>query len=382
LRIVIAPDSFKDCLSAQRVAQAIARGVRQAMPESLIDLVPMADGGQGTVDAILASVDAHRRPIDVTGPLGTKVQAELALLKNGTLALFEMASASGLEIVPPADRNPMLTTTRGTGELLRAALDAGVERILIGIGGSATNDGGIGLAQALGYRLLDEQGNEIPLGGQGLKKLASIHPDSRHPLIGQIPIDVACDVTNPLTGPTGASAIYGPQKGATPAMVEELDQGLAHLANVVRRDLGVNMDSPGSGAAGGLGGGLIAFAEARLCRGIDIVIQAVELRDRLRGADLCLTGEGRLDQQSAFGKTASGVAQLARELGVPVVAIVGARSGPTSSLHQLGLSAIFDVTPGPMSLNQAVDQAEENISYVAEQVARLFLVRCQIDVGK
>ncbi len=375
MRIVIAPDSFKDCLPARQVAEAIAQGVRRIVPSATIDLVPMADGGQGTVDAVLASTPGHRQQITVIGPLGEPTPAEFALLHDGEIALFEMACASGLEKVPLPARNPMKTTTHGTGELLLAAIDSGARKILIGIGGSATNDGGIGLAQALGYRLLDRAGKPVSFGGDGLLQLDAIDATFRHPRVHQVSIEVACDVTNPLTGPSGASAIYGPQKGATPDMVKKLDDGLARLAEIVQRDLGIHMDGPGAGAAGGLGGGLVAFAGARLKRGIDIVIDAVDLRRRLDGADLCLTGEGRMDSQSSFGKTASGVATVAKQAGVPAVAIVGARLGEPTSLHEIGMTAIFDATPGPMSLGEAVDQAAANIAYVAEQVARLFLSR-------
>jgi glycerate kinase len=357
------------------VAQAMAQGVQRVIPSASIDLVPMADGGQGTVDAVLASTPGERHHVNVTGPLGEPTLAEFALLEQREVALFEMASASGLERVPVTSRNPMKTTTLGTGELLLAAINSGAKHILIGIGGSATNDGGIGLAQAIGYRMLDQAGNDVSLGGEGLLELHAIDSTHRDPRIDQVSIDVACDVTNPLTGPTGASAIYGPQKGATPSMVEKLDTGLKRLAEIVQRDLGINMDGPGAGAAGGLGGGLVAFAGARLKRGIDIVMDAVDLRRRLQQADFCLTGEGRMDSQSSFGKTASGVATLAKQEGVPTIAIVGARSGEANSLHELGITAIFDATPGPMSLSDAVEQAPANIAYVAEQVARMFLVR-------
>jgi glycerate kinase len=351
----------------------MAQGVRRIIPSAMIDLIPMADGGQGTVDAVLASTPGQRPKVTVTGPLGEPAAAEFALLQQGEVALFEMACASGLERVPLSARNPMKTTTYGTGELLLAAIDSGAKRILIGIGGSATNDGGIGLAQAIGFRMLDHAGNEVSFGGDGLLEIDAIDPTNRDPRIDQVSIEVACDVTNPLTGPSGASAIYGPQKGATPDMVRMLDEGLSRLAEIVRRDLGIHMDGPGAGAAGGLGGGLVAFAGARLKRGIDIVIEAVDLRHRLEAADLCLTGEGRMDSQSSFGKTASGVAAVAKEMGVPTVAIVGARMGEPTSLHELGITAIFDATPGPMSLSEAVDHAPANIAYVAEQVARFFL---------
>jgi glycerate kinase len=373
LRVVIAPDSFKDCLAAADVANAIAAGVRRADPSAFIDLIPMADGGQGTVDAVLACVPGSRVAVDVVGPLGMPVSATLAIIDNGRSALFEMASASGLELVPVDQRNPLFATTLGTGQLLRAALDLGVDRILIGIGGSATNDGGAGMAQAIGYRLLDSAGRDIPPGADPLDQLTRIEVDHAHQRLAHVRIDVACDVTNPLTGPEGASAVYGPQKGATPDIVEKLDGRLKHLAAIVRRDLGREMDGLGSGAAGGLGGGLRAFAHAQLQRGIDVVAGAVCLDERLAGADLCITGEGSLDEQSAFGKTAVGVARRARALGVPTVALTGALGRRLAPLHDAGLVAYFDIIPRPTDLADALAQAADNLTLSAEQVVRLFL---------
>jgi len=377
LRILIAPDSFKDCLTATQVAQAIEAGIRQVDPRIETILVPMADGGQGSVDAVLRSTEGKRQVVSVMGPLGTPVQGVIAILDDEKTALFEMASASGLELVPRADRNPMRTTTFGTGELLSAALDSGVERIIIGIGGSATNDGGAGVAQALGYALLDSEGNPIGLGGGNLHHLDRIDAANVHPRLKDVIIEVACDVTNPLTGPEGASHVYGPQKGATPEMVQRLDANLERLAKIVERDLGVKMDQPGAGAAGGLGGGLIAFAHAKLRRGIELIADAVHLRDRMQGMDLCITGEGAIDGQSAFGKTAVGVAQVAQELGIPVVAIAGSRGKDAHRVIERGITAYFDITPRPLSLEEALASAKENIAETAEQIVRLFTA-CRI----
>lgn len=372
MRILIAPDSFKDCLTATQVAQAIEAGIHRVDPGIETILVPMADGGQGSVDAVLRSTEGERRKISVMGPLGTSVQGTLALFDGGKTALFEMASASGLELVPLAQRNPMRTTTFGTGELLCAALDNGAERIIVGIGGSATNDGGAGAAQALGYALLDKEGNPIGLGGGYLHLLDRIDVTNVHPLLKDASVEVACDVTNPLTGPEGASHVYGPQKGATPEMVRHLDANLEHLARIVERDLGVTMNQPGAGAAGGLGGGLVAFAHAKLRRGIELIADAVHLRDRMKGADLCITGEGAIDSQSAFGKTAVGVAKVGQELGIPVVAIAGSRGIDAHRVIEYGVTAYFDITPRPTSLEDALANAKENITVTAEQIVRLF----------
>lgn len=373
MRIVLAPDSFKDCLSATRVCASLAEGVLRADPAADVVRVPMADGGQGTTEAILDAVGGERKYMRVSGPLGSPVETAYALVDGGRTAIIEMAAASGLELVPPDQRDPRRTTTFGTGELLRAALDADVDRVIVGIGGSATNDGGAGMAEALGYRLWNDNGESIPRGGGFLRELARIDSSHRHPRLGKIPIDVACDVTNPLTGPNGASAIYGPQKGATPDVVAELDGNLQHLASIIRRDLGIDVENlPGGGAAGGLGAGLVAFAKAELRRGVELVIDVVRLQDKLEGADLCLTGEGRMDSQSAFGKTAVGVARLCRSMSVPVVAIVGAIEGDVSALYSEGLTACFSIARRPQSLTEAIAECEDALARQAENIVRLF----------
>lgn len=374
MRLVIAPDSFKDCLSAIEVADAMALGASKVDHAVETNLVPMVDGGQGTLDAILRSTGGVRRSVEVVGPLGKPVTAQFGLIDDGRTAVFEMASASGLELVPPAERDARVTTTYGTGQLLVAAIEAGAQRVLIGIGGSATNDGGAGLAEALGFRLLDRLGRPIPRGGGFLDQLDRIDPTNRRPELDRVQIDVACDVTNPLTGPSGASAVYGPQKGATPEIVPLLDRNLAHLAAVIRRDLLVDVESlPGGGAAGGLGAGLVAFAAGKLRRGVELVIDAVRLREKLEHADLCMTGEGAIDFQSAFGKTAFGVASLCKLMGVPCVAMAGAIRGDMARLHDAGLAACFSVNQGPTTLEEAIADARRNVTTVAEQVVRLFL---------
>ncbi len=324
MRVVIAPDKFKGSLTALQAAAAMARGVVRAVPGATIDQVPMADGGEGTTQALVAATGGSIREAQVTGPLGEPVVACFGLLGDGQTAVIEMAAASGLVLVPARRRNPLITTTRGTAELLLAAIAAGARRVVVGIGGSATNDGGAGFGQSLGFRLLDQAGRDLEVGGGNLGHLARIDTARRRRELDGVEIAVACDVSNPLCGVEGASAIYGPQKGATPEMVEALDRNLAHFAAIVQRDLGVAIkDQPGSGAAGGLGGGLVAFASGKLEPGIKLIIDAVKLAERLENAVLCLTGEGAIDAQSAFGKTAAGVARLAHSLGCPVLALAG-----------------------------------------------------------
>jgi glycerate kinase len=375
MRVVIAPDKFKGSLTAPEAAEAMARGVVRIAPQATIDRVPMADGGEGTVLALVSATGGTIHQARVTGPLGGPVAASFGRLGDGRTAVLEMASASGLVLVPPGLRDPRRTTSRGTGELLLAAIDAGARRVIVGIGGSATNDGGAGLGQALGYRLLDDHDRELGPGGGELGRLARIDPSCRRAEFDAVEIAVACDVTNPLCGPRGASAVYGPQKGGTPAMVVDLDRNLAHFAAIVERDLGVSiLEIPGSGAAGGLGGGLVAFAGGRLEGGVDLIIDAVNLGERLRGADLCLTGEGALDGQSAFGKTAVGVARLARGLGCPTLAIAGTIGPGAEAVLEQGIDAYFSICPGPIDLEQAISAASNLLERATEQAFRAFLV--------
>jgi glycerate kinase len=374
MRVVIAPDKFKGSLSALEAADAMARGVSRVDSGAQIDRVPMADGGEGTVSALVAATGGSSRQARVTGPLGDSVIASFGLLGDGRTAVLEMASASGLWLVPPALRDPWRASTRGTGDLLLVAIEAGARRVIVGIGGSATNDGGAGLGQALGFRLLDAKGRDLGPGGGELDRLARIERPREPTVPGSVTIAVACDVTNTLCGPQGASAVYGPQKGATPEMVEKLDRNLAHFADIVERDLGVAVrDIPGSGAAGGLGGGLVAFAGGRLEGGVNLVIEAVNLRERLHSADLCLTGEGALDGQSAFGKTAVGVARLARSLGCPTLAIAGSIGPGAEAVLEQGVDAYFSICPGPVSVEEAIERASELLENATAQALRTFL---------
>ncbi|HEV2013690.1 MAG TPA: glycerate kinase [Candidatus Dormibacteraeota bacterium] len=373
MRIVIAPNAFKGSLSALEAADAIGEGVRAAAPDANLVLVPIADGGDGTVDALVAATHGERRTLQVHGPLGDPVDADYGMVDGGSTAVIEMAKAAGLALVPSEKRDPQVTTTYGVGELLRHAFDDGARHFIVGIGGSATNDGGAGMAQALGYHLLDENGHELPPGGLALKRLARIHAGGVHGNWKEAQVEVACDVTNPLTGPSGASAVYGPQKGATPEMVAELDAALRRLAEVIRRDLGVDIEQlPGAGAAGGLGAGLVAFTGARLRPGAEMLMEALKLDDKLMGADLVITGEGRLDSQTArFGKGPAAVARHARNAGIPVIAIGGSVADETE-LRLLfdGLEATV-VEPSP--LDEAIARARPLLVRAATRLMRLLL---------
>ncbi|HEX8098941.1 MAG TPA: glycerate kinase [Actinomycetota bacterium] len=351
MRVLVAPDKFKGTLTAPEAAQAIATGWRRGDPSSEVETIPMADGGEGTLDALVSALNGERFTERVAGPLGDPVTAEFGVVeaREGRTGVVEMARASGLELLSPGRREPKRTTTRGTGELILAACRQGVRRVVVCIGGSATNDAGAGMAQALGARLLDAGGREIRAGGAALLDLARIDVTTMDRAVSGVEFLVATDVDNPLTGPTGASSVYGPQKGASAEDVRLLDDALRHFAAVVYRDLGVDIrEVPGAGAAGGLGGGLIAFFGAKLRRGIDVVMEAVRFRTRMEGADLVVTGEGRLDEQSLRGKVVDGVIGVANELRIPVMVLCGEQriEVPGIEVHSLierfGREAAFD----------------------------------------
>ena len=372
MKIVIAPDSFKESLSAPEVAAAIARGWRQVFPEAELLLRPMADGGEGTVDAVLAATGGERRECRVCGPLGEPVLAHWGWLGEGT-AVLEMASASGLHHVPRDRRDATVTTSLGTGELIRAALDAGATRIILGLGGSATNDGGAGLLQALGVRFLDAREVELPPGGAALARLVRIDVGGLDPRLLQARLEIAADVDNPLCGPRGASRVFGPQKGADPLQVEQLDAALEHYARVVAATLGEDHSHhPGVGAAGGLGFAARAFLHAGFRPGIELVAELSGLADAVEGADLVITGEGRLDSQSLHGKTPVGVARIARAAGVPVVALAGSLGEDYQALYAAGIDAAFALSPGPQSLEQAMTGAAAELQARACDLARLW----------
>ncbi len=374
MKVVVAPNALKGCLTATAAAAAMARGVARAGPTIDIVSVPVADGGDGLAEILVEALQGERRTALVTGPRGDPVLAAFCHVPARRLAAIEMAAASGLALLPKDCRNPMLTTTYGTGELIRSALDLGVSQLIVGIGGSATIDGGIGMAAALGVRFLDAGGTPVEPVGGALAAIRRIDPSGRDPRLAGVRIEAICDVDNPLLGERGAACVYGPQKGATPEQVRKLDAGLAHLAALIERDLGVDVrDLPGAGAAGGLGAGLKAFLQADLRRGVDLVLDLVGLDQQLRGADLVLTAEGQIDVQTAFGKAPAGVAERARALGVPCFALAGGVGGGLDALHALGIDAVFSLCPRPISLEQAMAAGADYLAAATEQAVRAFL---------
>jgi len=371
---VIAPQSFKGSLSAVEVAQAMALGIKRVLPDAETVAVPMADGGEGTVEALVDATCGQIITTDVTGPLGESITAKWGILGDGVTGIIEAAAASGITLVPPGKLNPLITTTYGTGELIGAALNAGCRKLIVGIGDTATNDGGAGMAQALGVRLLDNRGKELPWGGAALARLDRIDISGLDHRLAECQIVSACDVTNPLCGESGASVVYGPQKGASEEMCRRLDEALSHYAKVIRADLDIEVkDLPGAGAAGGLGAGLVAFLGAELLPGIDIVIESVGLVDHLGDASLVFTGEGRIDGQTLCGKTVSGVVAKAKALRIPTVAIVG-EVAAGSDVYRSGIDAVLSIAPGPISLEKSVADAASLIADAAERAMRLILI--------
>jgi glycerate kinase len=359
----------------------MAEGARRVFPDAEIVPIPIADGGDGTVEALVAALNGEVRPAKVRGPLGDPVVAEYGLADGGGLAVIEMASAAGLRLIPVNRRNPCTTTTYGVGELMQRAYEAGARRFVIGIGGSATNDAGAGLAQALGFRLLDEQGQDLPPGGAALTRLRRIDASDIRADWSRAEVQVACDVTNPLTGPDGASAVYGPQKGATPEMVAELDRALARFAEVVRKDLRIDVERmPGAGAAGGLGAGLVAFTGARLRRGAEMVAEVLHLPERLKGADLVVTGEGRIDRQTArFGKGPAIVARHAHQLGIAVIAIGGELADEAELRDHF--DALEVAVSGPSDLDQLMREAGVQLARASERALRLLQLGGRLPVA-
>jgi len=351
MKIVIAPDSFKGSLTAEEVSNAIEQGVREIFPEAEIVKIPMADGGDGTVQCLVTATGGEILRKKVTGPLGDEVLASYGILGDKRTAVIEMAEASGLTLVPENKRNPLITTTYGTGQLIKAALDRGCRKMIIGIGGSATNDGGAGMVQALGVKLLDREGKEIGFGGGELKKIFQIDTKYLDNRLPETKVLIASDVSNPLCGPKGAARIYGPQKGATPEIIEELDRSLAHFAEVIKRDLHKDIkDIPGSGAAGGLGASLIAFLDAELRPGIEIMIEIVKLEQAIKDADLVITGEGKIDSQTIYGKAPIGVAKIAKKYYIPVIAVAAIISDDAEIVHQYGINTLIKISEPPISL--------------------------------
>jgi glycerate kinase len=369
MKIIIAPDSFKESLTAPEVAEQIAAGFREVFPAADYRLLPLADGGEGTVAALVAANSGRIVPVKVTGPLGTQVDAFYGVSGDGRTAIVEMAAASGLTLVPAALRNPLLTTSYGTGELILHALDADLRHFLIGIGGSATNDCGAGMLQALGASLLDQNGHEVGFGGGRLGSVVRVDLNKLDSRLAECRIEVACDVDNPLTGAKGASAVFGPQKGATAEMVALLDENLAHFAGLLEREMGqVVSDRPGAGAAGGLGAALLAL-QAKLRPGIELISDLIDMEGTMQGACLVITGEGRIDGQTVYGKAPIGVARLAKRYGIPVIGIAGSLGDGAEQVHEHGIDAIFSVVCRPCSLAEALAEAAGNLRATARNIA-------------
>jgi glycerate 2-kinase len=372
MKFVIAPDSFKESLSAVEVARAIGQGIKLAIPNAIISKIPIADGGEGTVDAILTASGGTRIRAEVTDPLGNTIESFFGLLPDQKTAVIELAAASGLHLVPSEMRNPLVTTTKGTGELIRAALDYGVDEIILGIGGSATNDCGAGILQALGVKLLDEKNVEIPYGGGFLTEIKKIDVSGLDPRIKNVSLTVACDVSNPLIGRNGASAIYGPQKGATETMIEKLDSNLLHFGRLIEKELNKNIiDIPGAGAAGGVGAALLSFFDAHLKPGINLIMELTELEGKIKDADFVITGEGKLDGQTFQGKAPSGIAKIAKKYDKPVYVIAGMIEDGYEALLSTRVDAAFSITNGPMTLEEAKNDSFNLIKQTAMNIARL-----------
>ena len=377
LVIVLAPDSFKESMTAKEVCEAMERGIRKANSQIRCIHVPMADGGEGTMQSLVDATGGRVYSKEVVGPLGNNVVAEYGILGNGEIGVIEMASASGIHLVDSEKRNPLITTTFGTGQLIKACLDKGVKKLLIGIGGSATNDGGAGFIQALGGRLLDENGDDLSYGGGALAKLHTIDLSNLDERLKYVSVEVACDVNNPLCGKEGASYVFGPQKGATREMIEILDQNLSHYAEVIKEQLGKDVISKaGAGAAGGLGAGLMAFLDVKLKSGIEMVIEYSNLEEKVRDADMVWTGEGSIDFQTQYGKTPLGVAMIAKKYNKPVIALAGRVGNDIDILYDKGIDAIFGIMRGVTSIEGALVKGPENVEKTSENIIRLLNISC------
>ena len=372
MKILICPDSFKESLSAVEVCDCIERGLKKANSKFKIEKIPLADGGEGTVKALVLATGGRSLKCRVKDPLGRKIWAGYGILGDGKTAIIEMAAASGLVLVPLKKRNPLLTTTYGTGEIIANALNRGCRRIIIGIGGSATVDGGCGMAEALGAKLLDGKGRKIGFGGGKIGKIEKVDLKFMDKRIPGTEFIIASDVRNPLLGPRGAARVYGPQKGATPRMVEKLERGLSHLAKVIRKELSISVENiPGAGAAGGLGAGLYAFLGAKMESGVELVMRIARLEKRIRKADLVITGEGRLDRQTLYGKAIMGVIKMAKKYKIPVVCIAGSIMPEAKDLYRLGVKGMFSITTTPMSLQQAMEKSRSLLINASENLGHL-----------
>ena len=376
MKAVVAIDSLKGSLSSMEAGNAIAEGIYRADAEAKVEVRPLADGGEGTVDALVQGMNGSLRKVRVTGPLGDKVDAAYGIIEEAKMAVIEMSAAAGITLVPDEKKNPLFTTTYGVGEMIRDAIEKGCRKFVVGIGGSATNDGGIGMLQALGYDFLNSKGNAVPYGAKGLEDLAEIRKEHVLPELAQCEFKVACDVTNPLCGPLGASAVYGPQKGATPEMVREMDQWLADYAKLAANcSERADAEHPGTGAAGGLGFAFLTFTNAVLESGIKIVLEETKLEQYIQDADIVITGEGRLDGQTAMGKAPVGVAKLAGKYKIPVLAFAGSVTKDARKCNEEGIHAFFPILRGITTLEDAMDEenARRNLMETVEQVFRLIV---------
>ncbi|MBF7059118.1 glycerate kinase [Weissella confusa] len=374
MKFVIAPDSFKESMTAKAAAVAIQAGLQKIYPDADYELVPMADGGEGTVQSFVDATEGEIITADVQNPLDETVSAFYGVLGDQQTAVIEMSAASGIQFVTTETKNPLITTTYGTGQLIKDALDRGMRRFIIGLGGSATNDGGAGMAEALGVRFLDENGQQIACGGAALATLHEIDMSNLDPRVAESEFLLASDVTNPLVGETGASAVFGPQKGATPAMVAELDAALTNYAAVIKAQLGVDLaNTPGAGAAGGLGAGMLAFTQAKMQSGISLVVEATELVAKAANADVAFVGEGAIDFQTQYGKTPMGAAQAVKQASpnAKVIGLAGYVGDGIDALYDLGIDAVFSIVPGAVDLPTAMKTGEANLTRTAENIARL-----------
>lgn len=375
MRIVVAPDSFKGSMSSMDVANAMEQGILATFPEAQVIKVPIADGGEGTTDSLVKATGGRFMKTKVIGPLGAPVEACWGILGDGKTAVIEMAAASGLMLVAKEERNPLLTSTYGTGQLMKTVLDEGMRKLIIGIGGSATNDGGTGMAKALGAEFLDSMGNELPGGGAALRDLATIDVSRLDPRLAEMTILVASDIDNPLCGPHGASAVYGPQKGATPAMVDELDQALKHYACIAKTINGKDvLESPGAGAAGGLGAGLMLFTPAQLRPGVQIVLEVTDFEEKIKHADFVITGEGRTDFQTAYGKAPIGVAEVANKYNVPTLCLSGGLGPGCEEVYKKGIAGLMSIVSQPMDLEECMDSAAELVQSATSRLCRILNV--------
>lgn len=377
MKITVAIDSLKGSLTSMEAGYAISEGISRVYPDAEVCVRPLADGGEGTVEALIAGMDGVYKKVKVTGPLGEKVEAVYGIIEETKTAIMDMSQAAGLTLVPDEKRNPLYTTTYGVGEMIADAIEEGCRRFIVGIGGSATNDGGVGMLQALGYEFKNELGEEIADGARGLKELKEISDENVMPELAECEFKIACDVTNPLCGERGCSAVYGPQKGATPEMIEQMDEWLFEYAALACEKFSkANPAFPGTGAAGGLGFGFLAFTNAVLESGIKIVLEETKLVDYVKDADLVITGEGRLDAQTAMGKAPVGVAKMAKEYEKPVIAFAGSVTKDAVACHESGIDAIFPILREVVTLEEAMDSknAAANLSDTVEQVFRVMQI--------